>query len=228
LYSGWSILSERRLNCEKLPMGICANWVSVAGLSKAEVLARLGLVEVGRSISLEGEWFGRGAHAGVAEWPSGRVLVLCNQDWFGPAVAAEVSAGAELVMCFMEEHVMVSSAYGFRDGHQLWRIDHNPEGKKVDDEAEGDLPPAYEAAMAEAAQLDRDQGGADYFFSVPCAVAGAVGGYRPDEELPGFDYVFSVVESKAVLERSAELESEEAAWKASGGWVGAVRRLFGR
>jgi hypothetical protein len=220
-------------------MGIAASWMSVGGLGKAEVLERLGIVETADKICLAEQWFDRHSLGGVAELPCGRVLLVARYgDLFQPETAAKVSGGAELVMCAMEEHVMYSSAWGYADGQQLWSIDHNPNKNLDGVDVSGSPPTSLAAAIARAKRLDEEEGGADYFFSVPMDVAGEIGRYRADEDLDDFDNVVTLVELKEFAERRQRLKDREAAryaakaarsaaWKASGGLVGAARRIFG-
>src|SRR4051812_22249023 len=63
----------------------------------------------------------------AVEMPNGWYLIVCQHT---ERVASDemlqtLSAGCELVTCFVEEHVMVCSAAGWMDGKQLWAVTHD-------------------------------------------------------------------------------------------------------
>jgi hypothetical protein len=200
-------------------MGISVHWISVKGLSKAEVLQRLALMEVDETLSLVTEWPAfRLVDAATAELECGRVLVAtCNGPLVDVALAERVSAGAELVTGFVEEHVMYSEACGYSDGRMVWRIVHNserdPESHPNGVEVEGALPPEFEEALGE------EESG----FELPAAVAGLIGGFIPGYHLTGFNNVVTI----AVIDGKARRAAKAAARRESGGFAGALKRVLG-
>ena len=212
-------------------MGANASWISAAGLSKVDLLDRLSMVETGQTISLAEQRLDRDTEAGVAVLPSGRVLIVFG-DYADSHMAAELSVGCELVLCSMSEVVMHSEAFGFKDGQELWSIVHDPSKHRHGVDASGALPSGFDEAMSKAKRGEHDD--VDYFFGVPIQLAANVGGYRADEDLGDFDNIVHLAEPMLVARNRAAMAAEAAAraekaaaWKASGGLAGAVKRMFG-
>jgi hypothetical protein len=178
-------------------MSISASWISVEGLDRAEFLQRLGLVQTEETCSILEEWLPRRSYGGVVTPSNGRELFISRYaDLAMPEVAERVSLGAQLVMCNIEEHVMVSEAYSYTDGKLDWLIQHNIDETEDEIVFKGQPPASLHLAIANAAELDRSQGGADYYFDVPMDVVGPIAGFRPDEEITTFDGTLTLVERK--------------------------------
>jgi len=212
-------------------MGTNASWISAAGLSKADLLDRLGMVETSQTINLAEQRLDGDTEAGVAVLSSGRILVVFG-DYADRVTAAELSVGCELVHCSMSEVVMHSEAFGFKDGEELWSIVHDPSKHRHGVDASGALPSGFDEAMSKAKRGADDD--VDYFFDVPIQIAANVGGYRADEDIGDFDNIVQVAEPKLIAQNRAAMAAQAvaraekaAAWKTSGGLAGAVKRLFG-
>jgi hypothetical protein len=173
-------------------MGITASWISVGGLSKAEVLARMGLEETGEVLSLAESWFDRDAVAGVAVLPSGRVLVLSDAALCPMSTVAEVSAGCELVCAERVDTVSYVKTIGFRDGRQVWSVERNSDLPGLF-RAAGDLPPAVQSLIAADGEPDP--------YDIALRVPGEVGRYDPEEDLDGFDARVQLLQQKGAKVR---------------------------
>jgi hypothetical protein len=180
-------------------VGIAANWISVAGLSKAEVLARMGLEETGEVISLASRWFDGDAIAGVAELPRGRVLVLSDDFLFPPESAAKVSAGCELIWVERVDTVSFIKTAGFRDGQQLWSVERNPDLPELF-KATGELPLEVHSAVAARGEGD------DYDLAL--SIPGQIGRYDPEEDLDGFDCYVRVLQKIGAPVRRRKSKTE--------------------
>src|SRR5579885_1221931 len=103
-------------------MGISASWAAVRAASPDSVLDQLGLVRTGRTEELpESEVVG-------ARLPDGWFLVVSHRDtmkFTSDSVLEQLSKLGELVVCFLEEHVMVSFAACRRGGQRAWQVYHD-------------------------------------------------------------------------------------------------------
>jgi hypothetical protein len=154
-------------------MGWCLTWFAVKGKDPETVRAELGLHFTGERVSSP---IPRIAGAGL---PGGWYLVQrLRHECRDAAVYARLSAGCEVVSLFVEEHVMVSSASGWKDGRRLWSVVHEYEQGARHLETNGDLPAEF-AVIRDKVLADKDAGSGDY-FAIPCDLASALTGYRYD------------------------------------------------
>jgi hypothetical protein len=134
----------------------------------------------------------------AVEMTSGWYLIVSNhteQVVSDAAMRRLAASGCELVTCFVEEHVMVSRATGWKDGQLRWSVTHNSQKDRMDLDVQGEPPPEFAAIrdrkFAEQAAGDRD---CDYLFDIPVETARSVAGYRHDEDVPGLSgSVFEVL-----------------------------------
>jgi len=184
-------------------MGYSLSWLAVKGKSPAAVCAALGLRTTGQR-----EEFPEGDLC-AAELPGGWYLIVSDhtERVASDAALQTLSAGGELVTCFVEEHVMASAAAGWQDGRRLWSVTHDAQRGGDHLVAEGDLPPAYAAIRDRLLAKQREQDLAkppssrhrqrksgdfsqmrcDYLFSIPVELAQALTGYTHDEDILGQD-----------------------------------------
>lgn len=173
-------------------MGYSLFWLGVAGKPRAQVLRELGL-ELGAPddhVSV------RTPVVGVT-LPSGWFVVVLNRNanvWYTDEALASLSAGCRVMTCEVQETSMSSSAAGFQDGRQAWRMLHD-EGQARDHlETEGELPPEFAAvyaavtqrhhdAEAEAAELGVELD-VDHVFDAPADLGQALTGFRHDYTPP--------------------------------------------
>jgi hypothetical protein len=125
------------------------------------------------------------------EMPSGWYLIVSNRsELVAPPEAMQriSSSGAELVTCFVEEHVMVSSATAWKGGRQLWSVVHDAQQKRDHLAIEGEVPTCFDAILNrlrdEQRQANAEKRGVDYIFDVPVELARALVGYRHDQDIP--------------------------------------------
>jgi hypothetical protein len=165
-------------------MGYALDWVSVSGLTKDQVLSRLGLLDTGEAI----DYLSRGGFM-WAMTPDGRVIVATEQyGWLTPERLSELSEGASLVAARAEDNDCTSAAWSYRGGQRVWSVTHdNPEeyGMIGGLELDGDVPAelATIRARLEAEQSASDDDRVDYIFDVPNELVATLGGWAPESAI---------------------------------------------
>ncbi len=162
-------------------MGFSISWIAVQGKPKTSVLAELGLQETGGVESVS-DW-----PMGGAELPGGWYLLFLD-DLVHPFTEEEVlstlSKDCYAVVCQVEEHVMASAAFAYRDGKKVWDVTHESELGKRHRLENGQLPAEYsqvrDTLLKEQDVGDREEHGVDYVWDIPVTLAYEVVGYRHD------------------------------------------------
>jgi len=171
-------------------MGTSQSWVAFRGRPAEDVRAELRL----RVASTPEE--ATGSLLSGARLTSGWDLLVVGRDdrFVGDALLARLSRGCEAVACFVETHVMVSQATGWRDGRNVWRVDHDSEIAVDHLEVTGEPPAELESIRRDAeAQQREDDGEVDYLFDVSPALARALVGYHHDDDPGLMDDSFEVL-----------------------------------
>jgi hypothetical protein len=162
-------------------MGFSISWIAVSGKAKADILKSLSLVD-----TTEPDEANESSISG-AELPGGEYILFLN-DLNHPYVqlplVQRLSGGCKLLVCQVEEHVMVSEATMYENGARTWRVTHESERGIYDLQTEGMLPPSLNAIQAEMKECQDAAGGVnadvDYLFDVPVMLAASICGYRHD------------------------------------------------
>jgi len=162
-------------------MGFSISWVAVKGRSKPAILAELGLQETGSPESVS-DW-----PIGGADLPGGWYLLFLD-DLLHPftedAALSSLSKGCYVVACQVEEHVMASAAFAYRDGRKTWDVTHEAELGKRHLAENGELPAEYgqvrDGLLKEQDVGDREEHGVDYVWDIPVTLAYEVVGFRHD------------------------------------------------
>jgi len=179
-------------------MGYSLSWAAVRGGTPQAVQDVLGLRGTGRREEIpESDTTG-------AELPGGWYLIVSTRDGLDlleDAVLSQLSQLGEVVMCFVEEHVMSSYAASWRNGQLIWSVDHDSGGRKGIEtlHVKGQLPPSFEAIRdrlySEQAAAGGNKADVDFIFDIPVDLAHSFTGYRHDEDIPGLSkYAFEVLE----------------------------------
>jgi hypothetical protein len=183
-------------------MGYSLSWLAVSGKPQRAVYDELGFRPTGEREEIpEADLTG-------ATLPNGWCLIVSNRSGQVASDAAMErlsSSGCELVTCFVEEHVMFSSATGWKDGRKSWSIIHDAQRGIQHLETAGELPPAYgsirDRLFARQAEenlrkaglrrplfprkvLAIEEMGCDYIFEIPIEVARELTGYQHDRDIP--------------------------------------------
>jgi len=165
-------------------MGYSLSWLAIKGKSPQAIRDELSFqLTDGREEIPESELT-------AVQMPSGWYLIVSNhteQVVSDAAMQCLAGSGCELVTCFVEEHVMISRATGWKDGRLRWSIKHDVlKNQRLPLDVQGEPPPEFaairEKALAEQAAGDAD---CDYVFDIPVETARSVVGYRHDDDVPG-------------------------------------------
>lgn len=162
-------------------MGFSIAWIAIRGRDKNDVLNTAGFSDTGEPDEC------CDSPVCGCELPGGWYLLFLN-DICHPLVEEKslqrLSQARELVVCQVEEHVMMSVASGYRDRVKTWSVSHDAQNDIYDISASGDLPAEYAAIhdrlFAEQEQQGGRTAGVDYIFDVPTETAQSVCGYKHD------------------------------------------------
>ena len=128
-----------------------------------------------------------------AELPGGWYLVVSQRDCLGftkDKALEQLSTLGEVIICFVEEHVMCSLAGCWRAGQRVWSVYHDCDGRSgnLHLDVQGQPPPAFveirDRLMSEQEAAGGKKAGVDFVFDVPVELARAVTGYRHDQDIP--------------------------------------------
>lgn len=162
-------------------MGYSISWIAIRGIAKAEACTRLSIRD-----SKEPDEANASPVSG-ATLPTGWLVFFLN-ELTHPFVEVEalckLSEGCEVIGCQVEEHVMVSASFLYRNGRRLWDITHRSE-KGIDNlEVDGSPPNEFQAIraknLASQQKADAEDEGVDYVFEVPLELAEGICGYKHD------------------------------------------------
>lgn len=164
-------------------MGFSIAWIAVQGKPASAVLDELGLTDSG-----EHDEANESPVSGAA-LPGGWYVVFLNDvvhPYAQKAVLSRLSKGATAVVgCQVEEHVMVSCAFAYRDGALAWEVTHESDLGERHLGEQGQLPALYhEVKTALLAEQDREDAAhheVDYVWEIPVTLAHELVGYRHDE-----------------------------------------------
>ena len=167
-------------------MGFSMSWAAVRGGTPQAVHDALALRGTGTREEIpESDTTG-------AELPGGWYMVASNRDGLRlseDAVLGRLSRVGEVVMCFVEEHVMCSFAACWRDGRRVWSVYHDAQSGMESLDIQGEPPAAFIAIRdrlhAQQAAAGGKKAGVDYIFDIPVELAHSLTGYRHDHDIPG-------------------------------------------
>jgi len=123
--------------------------------------------------------------------PSGWYLIVANRS--GHPLAQDInlkraSSAAEVVTCDVEEHVMVSSASGWKNGKMVWSVTHDSRADQEHLSVQGEPPSIYGEIRDQLKAKQLDAGGrdadTDYLFDIPVELAERLTGFRHDKRMP--------------------------------------------
>ncbi|SHJ44509.1 hypothetical protein SAMN02745181_2082 [Rubritalea squalenifaciens DSM 18772] len=142
-------------------------------------------------------------HAEVVQNPSGSSLRVTTtpddklfifesreMDWtfHRPEIRALLSTGCEIMFCTLEDHVMASECALWRNGEEVWHVQHNNELSVYHLDARGDIPPRYLAIKQDHMDTQCAEGGergqTDHMLTVPIQLAAELTGFDSSPQLP--------------------------------------------
>ena len=160
-------------------MGASLSWFAVRGKTPEAVLQDFGLKNVGKEYR-ETPFCG-------GMLPSGWYLVIHGRHEFTNDEVRRLSHGCEVIACFVEEHVMVSRAAGWKDGKPVWSVAHDAEQGDGHLEVEGSPPAGFPPIRDRLTRQQEEEGGADFIFNIPVDLAKELTAYS-HEEAPGITF----------------------------------------
>ena len=161
-------------------MGWSLSWAALKGGDLQTVCSLLGLRPTGTQ-----ERIAESKISGTA-LPTGWYVVVFNRTELKDSILEKLSQAGEVISCFVEDHVMFSSAAGWKDGQQVWRVAHNGEDGSVSHlETSGQLPTEFESirkkVSAEQEQENAGRKEVDHVYELPAELAKKLTGFRHDE-----------------------------------------------
>jgi hypothetical protein len=173
-------------------MSCALSWVAIKGMTPVDVRRELHLTATGTFEEVpESDATG----IDVKDW---YVIVGCGSYNIPLSETdfAKLSRGCEVVFCNVEEHVMFSTADGWRDGRLVWRVFHES-GTALDHLSEyGQFPAEYTAIrdrLNEEQKNDKHPETVDFIFDIPVELARAVTGFRHDITIDDRESPFEVL-----------------------------------
>ena len=165
-------------------MGYSLSWAAVKSGGKEAIFSILNLRPTGQR-----EEIPESAVVGVL-LPTGWYLVLFNRKTIEDGTLKRLSSLGDVVYCFVEDHVMFSTASGWANGSLRWSVTHDSEnGGMLHLEASGQLPPNF-ANIRDRLTGEQDAHGGemsdtDFIHDVPAELAKELTGFRHDQDVPG-------------------------------------------
>ncbi len=121
-------------------MGYSISWIAVKERAPELLLQELRLSPTGAMCDYGREPFT------ARTLPSGWFILVfnrCEHKFLKSKSLASLSRNCDLVACSAEEHVMVSTSELWRDGQQIWRIEHDAQESIDHLSITGALPDSY-------------------------------------------------------------------------------------
>jgi hypothetical protein len=174
-------------------VGYSLSWAAVKGVSLQTICSALSFRLTGRREEIPE------SDIVAAQLPTGWSVVILNHEILEGQKLESLSEGREVVYCLVEEHVMLSSASGLKDGQTLWTVHHNAQRGELHLEVEGTPPRGLErireVLVAKQKAASGENTGVDYLFDVPLELARDLTGFRHDADIPGVSGdVFEILE----------------------------------
>jgi len=181
-------------------MGYSLSWAALKGGNLQTACAALGLRATGKR-----EEIAESKIDGV-QLPTGWYVVQFDRTEMEDRELARLSRSGEVVCCFVEDHVMVSWASGWREGNKIWSVVHNCENGLFHLRIEGDAPAALkgiaERLVSEQQAAGGEKADVDNVYDVAAELAKELTGYRHDHDIPGLvGDVFEILEREGTLGR---------------------------
>lgn len=179
-------------------MGFAISWLAVKGKPADAAAQALGLQPTGEVTDYAESLFtGRTLSNG---W---FLLVIdeCGHDFVAPSSLAALSSDCDVIACSIEEHVGFCSSELWRNGTQIWHVEHDAQQGVKHLRYSGVPPEGYARIEKECSSRQEDAGGTtadtDYFFEIPLLTAKSIVGFKHDEPNRELDDGFEVFTSIA-------------------------------
>jgi hypothetical protein len=189
-------------------MGYAISWLAIKASASEALLENLGLSPSGEKAE-----YGESLFTGRT-LPSGWFILVineCEHKFVKPKALAPLSLLGDVIGCSIEEHVMWSVAELWRNGAQLWRIEHDAQKSISHISSSGFLPDGYAAIERKFADEQKKSGGeqsdTDYFFEIPLQMAESIVGFKHDQ--PGPDSGTFMVFKGGTFSPTADRSSDQ-------------------
>jgi hypothetical protein len=177
-------------------MGWSLSWAALKGGDVQTVCSLLALCPTGTREGIAE------SKVGGTALPAGWYVVVFHRTEIKDRTLEKLSQSGEVIGCFIEEHVMFSSAALWKNGKQIWRVAHNGGDEGVEHlQTSGQLPAEFESIRKEqyAKQQEEtaadDELGVDHVFDIPLHLAKHLTGFGHDDPASGLvGDVFEVLE----------------------------------
>jgi hypothetical protein len=161
-------------------MGFTISWVAYKDLPLAEAALAFGLLQSGQSETVL-DYEANGARVG--NWS----IVVFNDlkpDLAEPRELARLSSGREIVVVHISETTMMQWAERWKNGRQVWNVQHTSEEGPRHLETTGSLPAEFaeirRRRFAEQDEEDAGDAAVDFIADIPLDLAEAATGFRHD------------------------------------------------
>jgi hypothetical protein len=164
-------------------MDYSLSWAALKGGTLDMMCDATGLVSTGKFEEIaESEFV-------AAALPTFWYLFLWNGGELPDEVLKRLSACGNVVSCYVEDHLMLSSASGWSGGKQLWRVEHyGGEKGMLHLETEGNLPNEFrrirDKFFAQQESAGSSHADVDYVYEIPAELGRALTGFRHDQGMP--------------------------------------------
>lgn len=187
-------------------MGYSLCWLAIKGKPPQVVREVLGFHPTGERESISE------SPISAVEMPNGWYVIVCDhvEHVATDAMLQQLSAGCEIVTCFIEEHVMVSAATGWGDGKQLWAVTHDSQKDRRHLDVKGQPPEAFAEIRSTWLAKYTVERQCDFTFEIPVETARSVTGYRNDRDVDGLSGdVYEVLDGKVP---AGQIETPKRSW----------------
>jgi hypothetical protein len=160
-------------------VGFSLSWLAVKRIPESTLLSGISATRTGKSAEIPEHKLSYLDRGNEWRWIFADHLDIIHErsGWL-----SGLSRGTELISVFVEEHVMYSAATCWKDGKQIWFIEHdNDRGGLEDIRASGDLPSCYQRIFNDLQQKLKEDPECDFMFDVPTEVAKELTGYKHDD-----------------------------------------------
>ena len=122
-----------------------------------------------------------------AALPTGWYAILFHRSEIKDKTLEKLSQAGEVVSCFVEDHVMFSSASGWVAGSPRWSVTHDCEKGRFHLQVDGQAPPILASIQGRLTAEQNAAGGeesdTDYMYDIPAELARELTGFRHDHDV---------------------------------------------
>jgi hypothetical protein len=160
-------------------VGYSISWIAFQAMGKDDIPPLFGLIDTGESDEANE------SPISAAALPTGWYVVFFNDYSFvTPERLSKLSAGCTIVACQVEEHVMASASFCYKNGQHVWAVAHESEKGRYDLSIDGDPPDVFsdlrDRLLKEQHEAGGDKAKVDFIFDIPLELAAGLCGYRHD------------------------------------------------